>query len=362
MALVLSNPTAGAQGASSTYTHIVAPEGGTHTTLGEALAAAVAGDSIYIKRGTYTEGAITTSLAGLTIIGDSRDSVVLEFGANNMTFSGSSLVLQGVSFTFTTGRPFFSGSYTNINYCTFTKNANGLSSNTYTFQFQAAYSHVSDCRIISNNNFTGTNIQVELRGSSSVYDNNYFQVNALNNGGIYMDSNGRFIYNTVAYNGTSASGNVFVRVDNCTLAYNTISADAPVHVIRSYGGRLIGNAISGGAPNNSPSVGISCQGGLTHVENNTINSAHIGIDVTSGAVRGRFVDNNIVAYGLSWATTGIAVATIGTIITGNHISSYPTGINTSASKHINQGNYLISCTTPVTDTSTSSAVANNMTI
>ena len=64
----------------SQFDIIVAPSGGDYTTLNAALAAASAGDVIYIKAGTYTENAtvaVGTSLNGITVIGENPSTTTL---------------------------------------------------------------------------------------------------------------------------------------------------------------------------------------------------------------------------------------------------------------------------------------------
>jgi len=65
-------------------TVVDAAGGGDYTTLSAALAAASAGDAIFIKNGTYA-GGITISLDGVTIRGESRDGVVIQSPSNSVT-------------------------------------------------------------------------------------------------------------------------------------------------------------------------------------------------------------------------------------------------------------------------------------
>lgn len=72
---------------------------GDYTTLAAALAAASAGDAIFIKNGTYA-GGITISLDGVTIRGESRDGVVIQSPADSVTpavtVSGNKVTLDGL--------------------------------------------------------------------------------------------------------------------------------------------------------------------------------------------------------------------------------------------------------------------------
>lgn len=82
---------------------VVAASGGDHTTLGAALTAASAGDVIYIENGTYSESTISNTTADITIIGQSREGVILSFGANNCTLNAANRHIKNVTFTLSTG-------------------------------------------------------------------------------------------------------------------------------------------------------------------------------------------------------------------------------------------------------------------
>lgn len=98
-------------GGQSPYDAIVAATGGDYTTLGAALAAASAGWSIYVKEGTYTEGAdVTSSLANLTIIGENRELSVIDMATFSLTFSGNGVRIANLGITVSTGRISMSGS------------------------------------------------------------------------------------------------------------------------------------------------------------------------------------------------------------------------------------------------------------
>jgi hypothetical protein len=72
---------------------------GDYTVLATALAALSAGDVLFIRNGTYA-GGVTVSTAGVTIIGETRNGVIIQSPANNstpcFTISAANVTLQSL--------------------------------------------------------------------------------------------------------------------------------------------------------------------------------------------------------------------------------------------------------------------------
>lgn len=121
------------------YEAIVATSGGDYTTLGAAITAGKT--RIFVRNGTYSESAISTSTADLSIIGESP-LAVLSFGTASCTFSGARINIQNISFVNTTaGVVTFSGANARIFNCKFS----GTATTTTQLVFSGAYSIVEMC-------------------------------------------------------------------------------------------------------------------------------------------------------------------------------------------------------------------------
>ena len=121
------------------YEAIVATSGGDYTTLGAAITAGKT--RIFVRNGTYSESAISTSTADISIIGESP-LAVLSFGTASCTFSGARINIQNISFVNTTaGVVTFSGANARIFNCKFS----GTATTTTQLVFSGAYSIVEMC-------------------------------------------------------------------------------------------------------------------------------------------------------------------------------------------------------------------------
>lgn len=126
------------------YKFIVAtsPANGTHTTLASAMAAAVSGDTIYMRNSVIENVAVT---AGVSIIGPGSESVKIE-GTLSFTGIGSSLI-SGLSLV-TNGAPFVTiagvvGTEVTIDNCFLhALNANGI---TYSTASATAILNITNC-------------------------------------------------------------------------------------------------------------------------------------------------------------------------------------------------------------------------
>lgn len=99
---------------------IVASSGGTHTTLGAAISSGAT--SIYVRDGSYSESAITSSTADLTIIGESR-AAIISMSSNDLTLSGANVTVQGLTINLTSGAIILSGLKASLTNCIINKTA-----------------------------------------------------------------------------------------------------------------------------------------------------------------------------------------------------------------------------------------------
>ena len=83
-------PEEAAAGGQTLYDYVVAPSGGDYTLVSSAVAAAVSaggGKTIFVRNGTYNESSdIVFGEDNIVLIGESRDGVIVDFGANDARF------------------------------------------------------------------------------------------------------------------------------------------------------------------------------------------------------------------------------------------------------------------------------------
>jgi hypothetical protein len=354
-------------GAKQSFTRIVAASGGDHTTLGAAITAASAGDTIYIRSGSYTESAISTALANLTIIGDSSGTVTLAFTTAAMTFSGANLRFENIGVTFTTGVPTFSGDNALINKCKFTKSANGLTSSTRTIIFSGNYGTMSNCQITSTNNASANTLQCDFSGSNNTITGNTITGNVYQNGMCVFSGSGSYVAgNYFSYNGNGAAASApLVGISqNILFAGNELTSSSvatAIQLIRlTSSTKVVGNRLTGSGSSSTTLVGIKIQAFYAHVAENTIDSCGSGIvaDITGN---GANIHNNTI-NGSSTTNSPIGISTDRdyVFLIGNRINACGTGLTTSGNKNVIVGNITITTTTGHTDTSVGSSVANNI--
>ena len=80
------------------YEAVVAGSGGDYTTLGAAITGGAT--SIFVREGTYNEAAINTAVANITIVGENRESTIINMAGNDATFSGGYLTMTNLKMSF----------------------------------------------------------------------------------------------------------------------------------------------------------------------------------------------------------------------------------------------------------------------
>lgn len=338
--------TLGAGGGQTLVTHIVAASGGTHTTLGAAIADASNGDTIYVREGSYSESAISSALTDLTIIGENPESSILSFTTANLTLSGARVAIKNVRLSFTSG----------------------------VFTASGADQVIEGCSIIR----SGTGIGVSLDGNNGRFVNNRHEMSGSTSRAFLLNGNHWAVTGNIfdAATGTASDtqGTVHVAGDYNTISGNSIlvseaSAAYPGGIIYVASGAQF-NTISGNTLRQAGTillVGIRLVGDNSVAIGNTISSVAHGIHVTGNSAivmgnqiqlnrnssdviglyidagRGKYIGNSIE----SAFTQGIGIE-IGTgddnnMIIGNSILGTSTGINCSAvaqENHIVVGNHI----------------------
>ena len=342
-------------GGQTLYDAVLATSGGDYTDLSTALAALSAGDTLFVRNGTYTETNFTLATNNITIIGESRLGVVLDLSdTTNFTFSGSGLTIKNLTIEVdNTGGVIFSGDNFVMDGCDY--NVVG-SANLYSFRTTGA-----NCRIM-NNLFTDTvssedSARYWLQGTYSVYSNNIWRItngsNSTTEGVIALGNNSTtsFSENTVTLTTQTTSNGVLISARN-----------------------LRNNIVFGHSGNGKL---IYVTGTSYAINGNILANANIGIDVANndGVISGNYISlgssNNIcidvnarasaiTGNHIRGSTTGgvgidINAARDNNTVTGNVINVCATGVNVAAStadNNVIMANSFYACTTDISDSGT----------
>jgi parallel beta-helix repeat protein len=191
---------------------------GNYTTIQAAITAAIAGDTVYVYNGTYSER--VTVNKQLSLVGNSRENVIIDGygGGNVVTVSANYVNIN--TFTIRNGQKGikmnFNNNHCNIMNCTVYGNIN----NGIDCTFYNTYVNVINCAIYNNNNHGFYSSGYSDFGT--IINSN---INNSANSGIYISSSKQFIItNCSSYNNTeygmyiSSNQN---QITNCTSYNNT---------------------------------------------------------------------------------------------------------------------------------------------
>lgn len=363
---------AGGGGGGSDYDAVVASTGGTHTTLGAALTAASAGWRILVKEGTYTESAITSSLANITIHGEDSRNTVINMQDNNFAMTGNSLVMRNIKISCGISMQSFTGTE-----CTFENvyfHATGKPTSSASFKFTCPNSYFTNCYM--HNTQTSGSINAPI----VTVDADDIRFNACR---FVMPSNASFgtSYGTIRV-GNSDNGTENTRFINCDFV-TTSSTSTTYFMLLTMGAK--GNLITGcrfsgdnnmyGIWSNSPRqhiVGNTFKGFIraiflngssfyNNISDNRIMLTDNQIGIHSAATESVYNDNLIVADSTT-GTTGIFSSNpnIFTVV-GNRVVGANKGFDFEyIDNSVIVGNHLGYCTTPfVSLLSRTAQVSNN---
>ncbi len=350
-------------GGQTLVTKIVASSGGDYTTLGAALAAASANWVIFIKDAVTEAGTITSSTAGISIVGlgSEASSVTL---AGNVALTGANTKIFGVkfigttfefsliadpievydcNFAFSSGHAVMRGTYGKVIGNRFTQSA-----------ASSTYGNILDCQggkfgmRVENNHFQPFLVNgaemVIFSGNNHVFAGNTFSIAGATGAGylLKISSSATVVANNQLWNSTSSSNirGITVPGSDCTIIGNYIEvANTNGILISGSSARIIGNKIITSAGSNVNGINLDASNCL--VVGNELNgnniSAEVGINIY--ALR----DDNTIA--------------------NNRISGHVTGISIAAStcdRNIITGNSLnTGFTNKITDLGTGTVLANN---
>jgi hypothetical protein len=338
---------------------VVAASGGDYTTLGQAVAAATAGQVIYVEPGTYTETADRTSAVAVRVIGHGTDSII-DLGAYDITFGAGSIIenikvtKSNAGYLYTAGADVtFRDIYFNVTTASYSK----------CIYSEGTHNTVHNCRIDSTT--VGILNQIFMTGSYARVDSITCDINTLGSGEALIilfgtSSNYSAVTNcnldAQQYASTVegirldadnciAVGNVVkgfyygiaIKASQCSVTGNYILGEQNGYCIDSQGilNTISGNVLYGAS--SSKGVGIQSASTKNSVTGNTMRGASSGVGIYVDASNTDISGNNL----YSW-TTGISFSGSGvkyTNIVGNTITDYTTAINDTATATMAKGNF-----------------------
>lgn len=337
------------------YDKVVASSGGDYTTLGAALAAATAGETIFVRNGNYTEtSSETVSVDNVTVIGESNSATIIDLSTYTFTFSGTFASLKNIQFTGTTGGIDLSGANSSILNSQFLQTGSGSAA---TFLTSSGNETLID-GIYFNSASTSTTTYMNISGNNIILTKSTIVVSAnptygvtlgcdysdiTSNNFIWYNSGANYIVGLTAFNNNFANNQIYGDSTN----YSPSGLyDAGVNNVN-------GNFIS------YCTYGAKSSSGDNTFINNFIRDCTIGIDLRGVQI---FVAGNTF-IGSSTMARAINVygVTYG-VYTNNNVANYPLGIEvfSSSTSGLIANNNLISCTTEVTNNGTSFTVVNNL--
>jgi len=358
---------AATSGGQSLVTRVVAVSGGDHTTLGAAITAASAGDTIFVKPGTYTESAITCALNNISIIALQPEQTLLTFSTNTATFSGTGVRIEGIGMTFSTGQLTMSGANSEIINCHLAKTGN--TGNLYLCS--ATTNHFIGNRVIcTNTSANDTLVRWSVTGNHRIA-NNYFELQPFaGNLGIQIQSTESIFSNNIvlATGGTNAGNTLYSHSGTfATIVGNYFEGSNNYETFSASGST---STITGNVITNSRTYGLQVSGVRSMVSGNRVrtgsnnNSTNgIYIDASEVVISG----NGVEGHGAN-AGSGIYVESSRDRVTisGNRVEAYGTGITVSASSCDNTmivGNNLETFNASgaaIVDSGTATTIKNNV--
>lgn len=354
-------PSAG--GGQTLVDHIVAASGGTHTTLQAALDSASAGDTIYVRSGTFALTASKSStLANLTIIGENPQTSIIDMtgGSYSLTLSGGGAQLINLKFTLAGGAVnISSASDCLVQGCVFAPQTANIALNVG-----------NDTRIVNNRfeHSTSSNQMLYTTGSRNQITGNTFDVLPSSNSSIGVVQLGA-THNSVV-------GNFFYISSGTTESPFVATASGQGHQIVN-SNYFSGTGNQYGFYANSSSY---CQfvgnrvynvrrafwtSGSDYVcANNVIyGGATTSMFAINAAADNGVISGNNIFNGAGTGGTGIIVGGSEIVVTGNRIRSFTTGIDIGSSGYyrtIVTSNNLDGNTTAFSDLGTNTASNNNV--
>jgi hypothetical protein len=294
-------------GGQTLYDAVLATSGGDYTDLSTAMAALTAGQTLFVRSGTYTETAsFNETTENLTFIGENRETSILELsdsGGGTSTWSGAGMVFKNLTLQISDAcRLDIGGADAVIENCNIILGASAPFS---AFTFDGANSKFVHNLCVGNN-------------SAAYRTWTFGSTEQIVQGNVFDIANG---------SGNANLGVVYVQNSLCVFDSNAISvatsstANAPI-----YEGRNITNCTIRGSSSNSRGIYASSAGCI--IANNRITSCKVGIYAPANdmVITGNYIETTA-------GSTSNAIDVISRcVITGNYLKGHAsaTGIDLSS--------------------------------
>ncbi len=342
-------------GGQTTMTWVVATSGGDFTSFNAAVAGSTAGDTIYVREGTYNESALLSSaLSNLTIIGENWESTVINYAGFNCTLSGTHVSISGLKFTFTTGAMVASGASLRMDKIHIT----GAPAAGQTFTNSGVESRISRCLFEDVTN-TSTYNAFTFGGVETVIESCHFAFSpATGQFGIQTNNEITFTNNTLRQNGSRTG--YFIKVVG---SYSIVTNNHFYGSSTACGGVWFAAASYGLCSNNEFVIvnGTLCyitSASLVSFNHNSGLNANIIVDIQSSSSQVKVLGNQFTFSGSD--KIGVrAAAGVGHIISNNHFFNGTTGINLSVPYCTVSNNLIESCGTGLTTTAQFTKIIGN---
>ena len=355
-------------GGQTVYDYIVAASGGTHTTLGAAITAASAGDTILVRSGTYSESAITNAKQ-LTIIGEDPTSTIITLASVTWTNSGSDMQVNNLGISISgTGQLAFTGVNAALIDCTIVAD---VTSGTNAVNFSSAKGRINGCKF-STSRSSGNNSDKTLKINAldiacvgNIFDLGQNSTSTTTGGSIFIDASSQnctFSNNSIYLHRSGTTNSIVLRVGGTDNIASGNTIDTLV------GAKEVGIYVDGShniiSNNNIYNVAKGILLGNNYcVASNNVVWATAGLSTDYGVfangsgfhclVIGNFLHGSAAGKGVD-----IAASTNGTNVVGNNIYGWTTGINvgSSSTNTFIEANSNWNNTTPLTDAGTTSTI------
>lgn len=304
-------------GGQTLYDAVLATSGGDYTDLSTAMAALTAGQTLFVRSGTYTETAsFNETTENLTFIGENRETSILELsdsGGGTSSWSGAGMVFKNLTLQISDAcRLDIGGADAVIENCNIILGASAPFS---AFTFDGGNSKFVHNLCVGNN-------------SAAYRTFTFGSAEQIVQGNVFDIANG---------SGNANLGVVYVKNSLCVFDSNAISvatsatANAPI-----YEGRNITNCMIRGSSSNSRGIYASSAGCI--IANNRITSCKVGIYAPANdmVITGNYIETTA-------GSTSEAIDVIGTcVITGNYLKGHAsaTGVtlSTNGDNNVISGN------------------------
>lgn len=314
-------------GGNTYYDILVAPSGGDYTTLTGAMAVATAGQTIFVRNGTYTEAG--GSFANkVNIVGESRENTILSISTNTLWFQGTGSTLRNLTVTSTSGYVRASDNFTvencrltstGTNYAIWVSGSNGT-----------VHNNIIECTTTTGSYTTS----IFTGGANLMFTNNYCSAGIRVGNVFYFDSNSHVGENEFIFPNNSSATLVAISLGNgCTFNGNRVSSSV------AGSGYMVDINDSTTITNNSF---INCYYGVTatygannavisgnYIQANNAQSRGVNLGYASGNRSNAVITgNSIIGGGSGTSNEGIRIGRLDyATVSGNSITGMYIGIN-----------------------------------